>query len=412
MRVHLMGIGGAGVSSLAMVLAARGDLVSGCDQRLSATTELLAQEGVAVALGHDPAHVRDIELLVHSAAVNRDAPEPVAALAAGIRVLTRAEMLAELIGAGESIAVSGTHGKTTTTHMLGQVLTAAGFDPSVLVGDGLNTRAGASSWLVAEADESDGSLVLHHPKYAIVTNVELDHPDHFADLAAVREVFQRFVGQVGELTVVCADDAEAMRLEVSGRRVTYGWEQGDYTPSRLGLALTIPGRHNLLNATGAAALALELGVSLNVVRKTLSTFPGAHRRMEFVGIWKGARLFDDYGHHPTEVRATLQAARELAPKRVILVFQPHRYSRLAGLLDEFAASFDGADEVIITEVYAAGEAPGDVSGVDLVEKVPGARFAPHFDVVKDDLYALVQPGDLVLFMGAGDIGKVPHELAQ
>jgi len=282
----------------------------------------------------------------------------------------------------------------------------------VLVGDGLNTRAGASSWLVAEADESDGSLVLHHPKYAIVTNVELDHPDHFADLAAVREVFQRFVGQVGELTVVCADDAEAMRLEVSGRRVTYGWEQGDYTPSRLGLALTIPGRHNLLNATGAAALALELGVSLNVVRKTLSTFPGAHRRMEFVGIWKGARLFDDYGHHPTEVRATLQAARELAPKRVILVFQPHRYSRLAGLLDEFAASFDGADEVIITEVYAAGEAPGDVSGVDLVEKVPGARFAPHFDVVKDDLYALVQPGDLVLFMGAGDIGKVPHELAQ
>ncbi len=407
-----MGIGGAGVSSLAMVLAARGDLVSGCDQRLSATTELLAQEGVAVALGHDPAHVRDIELLVHSAAVNRDAPEPVAARAAGIRVLTRAEMLAELIGAGESIAVSGTHGKTTTTHMLGQVLTAAGFDPSVLVGDGLNTRAGASSWLVAEADESDGSLVLHHPKYAIVTNVELDHPDHFADLAAVREVFQRFVGQVGELTVVCADDAEAMRLEVSGRRVTYGWEQGDYTPSRLGLALTIPGRHNLLNATGAAALALELGVSLNVVRKTLSTFPGAHRRMEFVGIWKGARLFDDYGHHPTEVRATLQAARELAPKRVILVFQPHRYSRLAGLLDEFAASFDGADEVIITEVYAAGEAPGDVSGVDLVEKVPGARFAPHFDVVKDDLYALVQPGDLVLFMGAGDIGKVPHELAQ
>jgi UDP-N-acetylmuramate--alanine ligase len=395
-----------------MVLAARGDLVSGCDQRLSATTELLAQEGVAVALGHDPAHVRDIELLVHSAAVNRDAPEPVAARAAGIRVLTRAEMLAELIGAGESIAVSGTHGKTTTTHMLGQVLTAAGFDPSVLVGDGLNTRAGASSWLVAEADESDGSLVLHHPKYAIVTNVELDHPDHFADLAAVREVFQRFVGQVGELTVVCADDAEAMRLEVSGRRVTYGWEQGDYTPSRLGLALTIPGRHNLLNATGAAALALELGVSLNVVRKTLSTFPGAHRRMEFVGIWKGARLFDDYGHHPTEVRATLQAARELAPKRVILVFQPHRYSRLAGLLDEFAASFDGADEVIITEVYAAGEAPGDVSGVDLVEKVPGARFAPHFDVVKDDLYALVQPGDLVLFMGAGDIGKVPHELAQ
>jgi UDP-N-acetylmuramate--alanine ligase len=407
-----MGIGGMGVSSLAMVFAARGDQVSGCDARLSATTELLAEDGIAVALGHDPSHVRDIDLLVHSAAVSRDAPEPAAARAAGVRVLTRAEMLAELIDAGDSIAVSGTHGKTTTTHMLGQVLTAAGFDPSVLVGDGLNTRAGGSSWLVAEADESDGSLVLHHPKYAIVTNVELDHPDHFADLAAVREVFQRFVGQVGELTVVCADDAEAMRLEVPGRRVTYGWEAGDYTPSRLGLALTVPGRHNLLNATGAAALALELGVSLNVVRRTLSTFSGAHRRMEFVGIWKGARLYDDYGHHPTEVRATLQAARELAPKRVILVFQPHRYSRLAGLLDQFAASFDGADEVIVTEVYAAGEEPGAVSGIHLAEKVPGARFAPHFDTVKDDLYGLVQPGDLVLFMGAGDIWKVPHELAR
>jgi UDP-N-acetylmuramate--alanine ligase len=407
-----MGIGGTGVSSLALVMAARGDQVSGCDARLSATTELLVEEGIAVALGHDPSHVHDIDLLVHSAAVKPDSPEPAAARAAGVRVLTRAEMLADLIGGTESIAVSGTHGKTTTTHMLGQVLTNAGFDPSVLVGDGQSTRAGGSSWLVAEADESDGSLVLHHPKYAIVTNVELDHPDHFADLAAVRAVFQRFVGQVAELTVVCADDAEAMRLVVPGRRVTYGLEEGDYTPSRLGLALTIPGRHNLLNATGAAALALELGVSPNVVRKSLASFPGAHRRMEFVGGWKGARLYDDYGHHPTEVRATLQAARELAPKRVVLVFQPHRYTRLAALLDEFAASVEGADVVIVTEVYAAGEERNDVSGIDLAERVPGARFAPHLDTVKDFLYSLVQPGDLVLFMGAGDIWKVAHELAR
>ena len=407
-----MGIGGTGVSSLAMVLAARGDQVSGCDARVSATTELLVEEGIPVALGHDRDHARDIDLLVHSAAVNRDSPEPAAARAAGIRVLTRAEMLADLIGAGDSIAVSGTHGKTTTTLMLGQVLTAAGFDPSVLVGDGLSTRTGGSSWLVAEADESDGSLILHHPKYAIVTNVELDHPDHFADLAAVREVFQRFASQVAELTVVCADDAEAMGLEVPGRRVTYGLKEGDYAATQLGLSLSVPGRHNLLNATGAAALALELGVSLNVVKKSLASFAGAHRRMEFLGSWRGARVFDDYGHHPTEVRATLQAARELAPKRVILVFQPHRYSRLAGLLDEFAASFEGADEVIITEVYAAGEEPNGTSAIHLVEKVPGARFAPHFDTVKDDLYSLTQAGDLILFMGAGDIWKVAHELAQ
>jgi UDP-N-acetylmuramate--alanine ligase len=344
--------------------------------------------------------------------VRADSPELSAARAAGVRVLSRAEMLAELIGAGEAIAIAGTHGKTTTTHMLGQVLSAAGFDPSVLVGDGQNTRVGRSSWLVAEADESDGSLVLHHPAYAIVTNVELDHPDHFRDLGAVKEVFQRFVSQVGELTVVCADDAGAMTLDVPGRRVTYGLKEGDYSATQLGLALTVPGRHNLLNATGVAALALELGVSLNVVRKTLAGFTGAHRRLEFIGTWRGAPLYDDYGHHPTEIRATLQAARELAPKRVILVFQPHRYTRLAALLDEFAAALAEADEVIVTEVYSAGEEPGTLSGVHLAEKVPRARFAPHFDVVKDDLYARVQPGDLVLFMGAGDIWKVPHELAQ
>jgi UDP-N-acetylmuramate--alanine ligase len=412
LKVHLMGIGGTGVSSLAQLLAARGDSVSGCDVRLSETTERLAAAGIPIQQGHDPAHVNGIDLFVHSTAVGADAAELVAARAAGVRTVTRAELLAELIAAGDSIAVAGTHGKTTTTHMLGQVLTAAGFDPSVLVGDGMSTRVGGGRWLVAEADESDGSLVLHHPKYAIVTNVELDHPDHFADLAAVRDVFQRFAGQVSELAVVCADDAVAMGLDVGGRRVTYGWEGGDYTPSGLGLKLQVAGHHNLLNATAAAAMALELGADLATVRSSLAGFTGAHRRMELVGSWRGALLYDDYGHHPTEVRATLQAAREIASKRVLLVFQPHRYSRLAGLLDEFAASFEGADEVIITEVYAAGEAPGAVTGRQLAEKVPGARFAPHFDTVKDDLYSLVQPGDLLLFMGAGDIWKVPHELAQ
>jgi UDP-N-acetylmuramate--alanine ligase len=411
-RIHLVGIGGTGVSSLALVLAARGNQVSGCDARLSATTEQLAAEGIPVVQGHDPAHVAGIDLLVYSGAVNADSPELAAARAAGVRVLSRAEMLAELIGGGEAIAIAGSHGKTTTTHMLGQVLTAAGFDPSVLVGDGLNTRAGHSSWLVAEADESDGSLVLHHPAYAIVTNVEFDHPDHFADLTAVRGVFQRFVSQVRELTVVCADDAEAMGLEVPGRRVTYGLKEGDYTPAQLGLALSVPGRHNLLNATGVAALSLELGVSPNVVKKTLAGFTGAHRRLEFVGTWKGVPLYDDYGHHPTEIRATLQAARELASKRVILVFQPHRFTRLAALLDDFAAALGEADVAVVTEVYSAGEEPNGVSGIHLAEKVPGARFAPHFNTVKDDLYGILQPGDLVLFMGAGDIWKVAHELAQ
>ena len=411
MRVHLMGIGGTGVSSLAELLAARGDEVSGCDARLSETTRRLAAAGIAVSEGHDPAHVEGVDLLIRSAAVSADSPEPAAARVAGVRVLTRAELLAEVIGSGRSIAVAGTHGKTTTTHMLGGVLTAAGLDPTVLVGDGINTRIGRGRWLVAEADESDGSLVLHHPTQAIVTNVELDHPDHYADLAAVREVFQTFASQVRELAVVCADDAEALRLEFGCRRVTYGWSEADYTPSKIGLRLAVAGRHNLLNATAAAAVALELGVTMETVRESLAGFTGAHRRMELVGSWRGARLFDDYGHHPTEVRATLQAARELAERRVILVFQPHRYTRLAGLLEDFAGSFAGADVVIITEVYAAGEEPGRIGGRQLAEKVPGARFAPHLDTVRDDLYGVVEPGDLVLFMGAGDIWKVAHELA-
>jgi UDP-N-acetylmuramate--alanine ligase len=296
--------------------------------------------------------------------------------------------------------------------MAGQVLAAGGLDPTVLVGDGASTRVGNGGWLVAEADESDGSLVLHHPSHAIVTNLELDHPDHFPDLAAVRAVFSRFLGQVRELAVVCAEDAELARLPVAGRRVTYGIEKGDYRWRELGLTVGVPGRHNQLNACGAAALALELGVDRDAVRAALAGFKGAHRRLELIGEWRGANLYDDYGHHPTEVRATLEAARELAGEgRLILVFQPHRYTRLAGLLQEFPASFDGADEIIVTEVYAAGEEPGPVGGRQLAEMVARARFAPHFDTVKDDLYTLVRPGDLVLFMGAGDIWKVPHELA-
>jgi UDP-N-acetylmuramate--alanine ligase len=412
LKVHLMGAGGTGVSSLALLLAARGEQVTGCDARRSETTELLEKAGIPVALGHDPGHVRGIDLLVRTAAVPFDAPEPAAARAAGVRSISRAELLADLIAAGDAIAVAGTHGKTTTTLMLGQVLAAAGFDPAVLVGDGRSTRTGGGRWLVAEADESDGSLALHHPRYAIVTNLELDHPDFFADLAAVRDVFERFAGQVSDLAVVCADDAEVMGLRFGCRRVSYGLDTADHTPTKLGLRLQVPGRHNLLNATAAAAMAIELGVQPAVALESLAAFTGAHRRLELVGEWRGARLYDDYGHHPTEVRATLEAARELHPRRLLLVFQPHRYTRLAGLLDQFAGSFGGADEVIITEVYSAGEEPSGVGGRQLAEKVPGSRFAPHFDTVKDDLYSLVEPGDLVLFMGAGDIWKIPHELAE
>ena len=408
-----MGAGGTGVSSLALVLAARGEQVSGCDARRSETVELLESAGIPVAIGHDPVHVRGIDLLVRSAAVSPEAPEPAAALAAGVRCVTRAELLAELIGVGNSIAIAGTHGKTTTTAMLGQVLVAAGWDPSVLVGDGRSTRAGGGRWLVAEADESDGSLVLHHPSHAIVTNLELDHPDFYADLDAVRKVFQAFAGQVSELAVVCADDAEAAALPFSCRRVTYGLQAGDHTPAQLGLKLQVPGRHNLLNATGAAAMAVELGVPLELVRESLAAFTGAHRRLELVGEWRGARLYDDYGHHPTKVRATLQAVRELRHRRLIVVFQPHRYSRLAALMQDFSRAFIGADKVLVLDVYSAGEDnPTGVQGSDLANLLPNGSYVGDFEGARQVLEGLVGPDDILLLMGAGDIRKLGDELAQ
>ena len=289
-----MGIGGAGVSALARVLLARGDEVSGCDLKASDTTAELEDAGIQVDLGHDPEHVLFQDLLVYSGAI-KSSPELSAARAMGVKVLTRAEMLAELIAERDSIAVGGSAGKTTVTYMIGHILTEAGLDPTVLVGDGLSSRAGRSQWLVAEVDESDGSLVLHHPKRAIITNIELDHTDHFKDVGAVRALFAEFVARLPAdgLAVLCADDELARSLESPARRVTYGFsEQADYRCGQgrpfpihhqgreLGLVnLRQPGRHNVQNATGAAAMALELGVSFSDVAGALQRFPGAHRSL-------------------------------------------------------------------------------------------------------------------------------------
>lgn len=428
-RVHLVGIGGAGVSALARVFVARGDRVSGCDLRESATTRELAAEGVRVALGHDPGHVAGQDLVVYSGAVKGNAGEVEAARAAGIRVLTRAEMLAELIAASESVAVTGTHGKTTVTYMLGHVLTAAGWDPTVLVGDGSSSRAGGGRWLVAEADESDGSLALHRPLHAVLTSLEFDHPDHFHGIEEIERLFGDFLVALPGLAVVSADYERARALRVGGRRVTYGLRpDADYScqPAAreqtfhvlrggqplVELALQVPGRHNRQNATGALAMAVELGIEPQVAASALSTFAGARRRLEPVGTWRGAALYDDYGHHPTKVRETLAAARELGHRRVILVFQPHRYTRFGAMRDEFARSLEAADAVVVTEIYSAGEQnPGGLSAVDLAMRVPRARFAPDFGTARQFLEELVGEGDLVLLMGAGDIWKLGDELA-
>ena len=422
-----MGVGGAGVSALARVFLARGDEVSGCDAKESETTAELEDAGVRVLIGHDPEHVLFQDLLVYSGAIKQSA-ELDAARAMGLQVSSRPEMLAELIRDSNSIAVAGTAGKTTVTHMLGHILVTAGFDPTVLVGDGASTRAGRSEWLVAETDESDGTLTLHHPRRAIVTNIELDHPDHFRDVGAVRDLFQWFVQALPAdgVAVLCADDELARELTPSARKVTYGFRSGATyrcEPKRpfaihhegieLGrVSLRQPGRHNIQNATGAAAMALELGVKFADVAAALATFPGAHRRMEFLGVFQGATVYDDYAHHPTKVRATIEAARELRHRRLIVVFQPHRYSRLAALMHDFARAFDGADRVLVLDVYAAGEENVyDVRASDLAHQIPGASYVGDFTRAREELEGLVGPDDLVLLMGAGDIKKLGDELA-
>ena len=426
MKVHFVGIGGAGCHALAQVLLARGEQVSGCDRCDSPALRSLAARGATIRLGHDPAHVLGRDLVVYSTAVRPDLQELAAARASGTRTLSRPELLAELIAAGESITVAGTHGKTTVTLMLGRVLTEAGLDPTVLAGDHAGSRAGRGPWLVAEADESDRSLTLHRPRHGVVTNVEFDHANHFRDLADVESLFRRHLEVIPGVAVVCADDALARAMAVGGRRVTYGFaEDADYRclpghPSRVlrhgrrlvELRLSVPGRHNLQNATAALALAVELGVDPASAAAALAGFRGAHRRLERLGSWRGAAVYDDYGHHPTEVRATLAAARELTEGRVILVFQPHRYSRFLALRDQLASSLEVADVVVVVEIYPAGEeAPTGVSAAELAERVPGACFAPDLEAARLRLEGLVRPGDLLLVMGAGDVWRLGHELA-
>ena len=428
MKVHLMGIGGAGVSALARVFLARGDEVSGCDVRESDTTAELEDAGVRIAIGHDPEHVLFQDLLVYSGAI-KSSPELDAARAMGVKVLSRAEMLAELINESDSIAVGGSAGKTTVTHMTGHILTEAGFDPTVLVGDGSSARAGRSKWLVAEVDESDGTLVLHHPKRAIVTNIEFDHPDHFKDVEEVQDLFARFAAALPAdgVAVLCADDERTRLLETPARRITYGFSEGaDYrcgegrpfaiyhAGRELGkVNLRQPGRHNVQNATAAAAMALELGITFAEVAGALERFPGAHRRMEFLGVFQGAPVYDDYAHHPTKVRATLQAARELRHRRLIVVFQPHRYSRLAALIRDFSRSFTGADRVLVLDVYSAGEDnPTGIQARDLADLVPNGIYVGSFERARETLEGLVGRDDLLLLMGAGDIRKLGDELAQ
>lgn len=435
-RVHLVGVGGAGMSGIARILAQRGHDVRGSDLRDGRAVLALRGLGVRVSIGHDAAALDDAELVVVSSAVRPDNPELVAARARGLPVLPRAGMLAALMTDDRRVLVAGTHGKTTTTSMTVVALQAAGRDPSFAIGGelneaGTNAHAGADAVFVAEADESDRSFLAYAPDVAVVTNVEHDHPEAFADLDDVRAAFVAFAERRRRDGVLVAglDDPGVRGLldRVGGDVVTFGADPAadvrvlpsDGTgPARLRvdgevlpLDLAVPGRHNALNAAAAVAACRALGVAPAAALPGLAGFRGAARRFQLLGEVGGVRVVDDYAHHPTELRATLAAAREVGADRVVCVVQPHRHSRTAVLGPDLGRAAAGADLVVVTDVYGAGETPvPGVTGALVADAArdAGARvvYAPHLGEVPALLAAEVRSGDLVVVTGAGDVGQV------
>jgi len=451
--VHFVGIGGIGMSGIAEIMLRIGYAVQGSDAKASANTERLEKLGAKVFIGHDAAHVDGASAVVYSTAVKPDNPEMAAARERRLPLVRRAEMLAELMRLQFSVAVGGTHGKTTTTSMVAALLDAGGLDPTVVNGGiinayGTNAKVGAGDWIVVEADESDGTFLKLKSTVAVVTNIDPEHLDHWGDFEAVKKGFRDFVENIPfyGFAAVCTDhpEVQAMAARVENRRlVTYGVNpqaevraqnvsmgtdgarfgvviqprNGDFI-SLEELRLPMAGQHNVLNALAAIAVARELGVSLGDIRKGLAAFGGVKRRFTTTGVVDGVRIVDDYGHHPVEIAAVLQAARAVTEGRVIAVVQPHRYTRLADLFDDFCAGFNDADVVIVADVYAAGEAP--IDGVDRDALVEGLRRYGHRRVLAldgpSDLARMVreeaQPGDVVVLLGAGDITAWAYALPE
>jgi UDP-N-acetylmuramate--alanine ligase len=435
-RVHMIGIGGAGMRNLARLFMARGIVVSGSDLKDSAALRDLAGAGAQVFVGHEPRHVGQPDAVVVSSAITERNPELIEARRRGIDVWMRAQALAAAARDKRAIAVSGTHGKTTTTSMIGLVLERAGLDPTYVVGgepneSGSGARSGDGDLFVAEADESDGSFLLFRPEVAIVANVEVDHIDFYRDgLAEIEAAFRAFADR-SDHVVVCADDPGAMRAVADSATpiVTYGTSDAadvrlevrsvgpggargvvSSADERADVSLVVDGLHNLRNAAAAIATAGLVDVPVGVSAKALGDFHGVHRRFELRGTARGARFYDDYGHVPTELAVTLDVARRTGPRRVIAVFQPHRYVRTLALWRELGASLVGADVVVVTDVYGADQDP--IPGVTGKLVVDGIRLAdprrrivylPHRRDVISFLDAEVREGDLVVTMGCGDV---------
>ena len=445
-RVHLVGVGGAGMRGIARLLLARGVAVSGSDLKDSRGLDELRAAGARIFLGHRAEQLEEggpPQAVVASSAIPSSNPELAVARDRRVPVWARAQVLAALLSGSRTIAVAGTHGKTTTTSMLCVILDRAGLDPTYVIGGDLNesgsgARQGRGPWFVAETDESDGSFLLLSPDVGLVTNVEEDHLDFYRDGAEIREAFGSFLARCGEL-IVCGDDAGVRdALAIAGRdAVTYG--MGPENEVRLGLhdadrpgvrgrldlggspvdvVLRIPGAHNLLNASGAILAASRAGVDPEEAAEALRSFTGVRRRFEYRGVVHGAEFFDDYAHHPSEVAATLAAALD-GHRRVVAVFQPHRYTRTQAMWRALGASLAGADIVVVTDVYGAGEEPipgvtGKLVVDGLAEAAPAKRvlYLPRRSDVVQFLLGEIRPGDLVLTLGAGDVTTVAEEVIE
>jgi len=450
--IHFIGIGGIGMSGIAEMLHNMGYKVQGSDQANNANIERLRGRGITVTIGHDRENIDHADVVVVSTAIPKDNPEYKAARGKLLPIVRRAEMLAELMRFRRTIAIGGTHGKTTTTSLVAALMDAGGLDPTVINGGvinayGTNARMGAGDWMVVEADESDGTFLKLPADIAIITNIDPEHLDHYGSFDAVRAAFRQFVENVPfyGFGVMCLDHEEVQALvgHIEDRRlVTYGTNpqadvrflnlrttgrQTDFdilirdrkTGEKIeiaGLSLPMPGQHNVSNATAAIAVAHELGLSIDAIRTGLAAFGGVKRRFTHTGQWRGVEFFDDYAHHPVEIRAVLRAAREATTAKLIAIMQPHRYSRLADLYDEFATCFNEADKVIIAPVYAAGEQPIEgVDGQSLVEKISlsghrDARFIASEQALPPLLAEIAAAGDYVVFLGAGNISNWAYEI--
>jgi len=447
-HLHFTGIGGIGMSGIAEVLLNLGYQISGSDLKLSPITERLSGMGARVFEGHAASNVAGARALVVSSAVDEQNPEVQEARRLQIPVIPRGELLAELMRLKYGIAVAGSHGKTTTTSMTATILNFAGLDPTVVVGGrvgtmgGSNARVGHSDFLVVESDESDGSFLKLAPIVAVVTNIDREHLDHYPSLEAIRAAFLEFVNKVPfyGAVIVCLDDANVQGLipAITRRTITYGTTaQADVEASEIGCGhfasdfrlryrqtdmgrfhLRIPGRHNVLNAMAAVAVAMELEVKPDVIRDALATFSGVDRRFQVKGVERGITVVDDYGHHPTEIQATLEGAHECGFRRIHVLFQPHRFTRTFHLMDEFARAFNQADSLFIMDIYAASEKPIEgVTAESLAERIRqfghrGVEYVGTMDRGIEALLAAAKEGDLILTLGAGSITQAGDRILE